>query len=521
MSGLPPDETPASAADPSRALTGRQPNGRAIAVIDVGSNSLRMMIARPREQGYLEIVAEPRAVLRLARVVDEHGGLPPAALARTLAVLDDFMTLAKRQRVDEVSAVGTSALRDAANAAALSAAMRERWGLELEVLAGDAEGRSAALGAIYGLPVHEGLVVDLGGGSLQIARFEQRAVTATWSFPLGTLRMTDRFLASDPPDKAELQTLRHHVRAELVSAGVPRLPPGEALVGTGGTVRNLAAVSRRGRRYPITRVHGLTVGGRRLRRVRDRLARMNAAERASVPGLNSDRADIIVAGAGALAATLEHVRAPALLVSGQGLREGVARGDGPLPPPATVRRASVAALARRFVSWDEARARRRAAIAATLCALLDPDAADDLRETLQHAALLLDVGSAIDVYRRGRASAEVVLRADLSGFAHGDVAWLAGVIRVSHRPAIEARVLRPLLGPDDDEALQRAGAILALADELELRLPPGDTPQSQLALEDGVVQVTLPNRAGWRPEALASRIERVFGHTLAIERGTG
>ena len=492
-----------------------------IAVIDVGSNSLRMMIARPRSDGYLEVVAEPRATVRLARAVDSAGALSAEAIGRTLTVLDDFMALGERWRAARVRAVGTSALRDAGNASELAAAIRERWGIELEVLDGETEGRRAALGAIYGLPVDRGLVVDLGGGSLQIASFRNREIRETWSFRLGTLRLTDRFLPSDPPSDPELEALRLHVRAEFVSAGVPRLAPGEVLVGTGGAVRNLAAVSRRGRRYPIVRVHGYTLTRRRLRRVRNRLASLTPAQRRLAPGLNRDRSDIIVAGASALLAAAEHVRARALLVSGQGLREGVARGDDPLPDPSVVRSASVDALSRRFASWDEDRARRRAAIVETLLALLDPDVDEALRETLRYAATLYDIGGSVDAYRRQRAAADIVLSADLSGFEHVDAARLAGTIRVAHRPQTAARVLRPLLGPEDDDALQRAGAILVLADALELRLPPGVPPGAQLSGSGGELRVRLPGRSGWRPERLAVRIERVFGQRLMIEDQSG
>ncbi len=491
-----------------------------IAVIDVGSNSLRMMIARPRGDGYLEVIAEPRATVRLARAVDATGGLPAEAIDRALTVLDDFMALAARRGVARVRAVGTAALRDAGNAFDLKAAIRDRWGIELEVLDGETEGRRAALGAIHGLPVEHGLVVDLGGGSLQIARFRERAIRETWSFPLGTLRLTDRFLPSDPPSDEELEALRLHVRAEFVSAGVPRLAADELLVGTGGTVRNLAAVSRRGRRYPIVRVHGYTLTRRRLRRVRNRLAGLTPAQRRLAPGLNRDRSDIIVAGASAVLAACEHVRARSLIVSGQGLREGVARGDGPLPDPPIVRRASVGALARRFASWDDDRARRRTGIVELLLALLDPDADEALRETLRYASTLYDIGGSVDAYRRQRAAADIVLSADLSGFAHADVARLAALIRIAHRPQTLARALRPLLGPEDDEALQRAAALLVLADAMELRLPPGAPPRATLD-GGGDLRVLLPGRSSWRPDRIATRLEQVFGRRLLIEDERG
>ena len=185
-----------------------------------------------------------------------------------------------------------------------------------------------------------------------------------------------------------------------------------------------------------------------------------------------------------------------------------------------MRRAAVDALARRFASWDEGRARRRAAIAAALAGLLDPDGGAPLRETLEHAALLFDTGSAIDAYRRERATAEIVLRADLSGFGHDGVARLAAALRLAHRPEGGVRSLRTLLGPADEGELQRAGALLALADELEQRLPPGVPPRERLRIAAGALRAALPGR-GWRPEALAARIRRVFGVGLEVAEGEG
>ena len=310
-------------------MTGRpaEAGDAPLAVIDVGSNSVRLLIARLQPGGYLEILDGARATLRLARVVDASGCLPPEALEQTVAAIADFMTLAERAGVGSVRAVGTAALRDASNAGALAAALRERWGVELEVLGGEEEVRFAALGAVFGLPIEDGLLLDLGGGRLLLARIEGRATTEAWSFPLGTLRLTDRFLASDPPSPEELTALRHHLRAELASAGVPRLAASEALVGTGGTVRNLANVSRRGRRYPIARLHGYALSRRRLSRLTDRLGRLPAAERGEVGGLNPDRAEIIVAGALAVTTVVAHTRAREVLVPGRACARA-SRGRG-------------------------------------------------------------------------------------------------------------------------------------------------------------------------------------------------
>ncbi len=490
--------------------------GRAdpLAVIDVGSNSVRLLIARPLGGGRLEVLDDASATLRLAREVDARGRIGRKAFARTLEAIGDHVRLARRAGASEVRAVGTAALRDAANAGDLDAALRERWGVALEVLGGDEEARLAAFGAVFGLPIERGLLLDLGGGSLLIARIEDRAAAETWTFPLGTLRLTDRFLASDPPSDGEAEALRRHVRERLAEAGVPAIGAGEALAGAGGTVRNLANVSRRARRYPISRLHGYALSARRLRRVARRLAGLPLRERRHVRGLNAARAGIVAAGALAVEAVAAHARARAVLVAGQGLREGVARARliERLPPAAEVRRDSAAAFAARFGHPGAAPA--RAALARRLLALLDPGAGEEARETAEYAAMLHDAGSPVDFYRRAGATTAILLDADLSGFSQAQIARIAAAARIARRPGWEPRALRPLVGAGDEAALRRAGAVVALAEELRRRADPGAV---RASIAGGELRVALPGGDGWAARDLGERLRAAFGVGLRVE----
>ena len=491
-------------------------NGAApLAVIDVGSNSVRLLIARPLPGGHLEILDDARATLRLARVVDRHGELPPDVLEQTLGAIGDFVRLAGRAGAASVHAVGTAALRDAANADALANGLRDRWGVTLEVLSGDTEVRLASIGAVFGLPVSDGLLLDLGGGSLLLARIEGRAPVETWSFPFGTLRLTDRFLPDDPPDADAMTALRRHVRRELRAAGVPRLGKGEALVGSGGTVRNLANVSRRRQRSPISRLHGHAITTNRLHRLTRLLTRMPAAERRGLRGLNVDRAGIIAAGALAVDAVAAHTRADAVLVAGQGLREGVARAQflDELPPPAEVRRGSVEAFARRFGDAETDSAHHRARLALQLIEQLDPDAGREQRETVEYAAMLYNAGLQVDFYRRAGATTAILLDANLSGFSQPQIARVAAVARLARRPTWEVRSLRPLLDADDEQPLRRAGVVVALAEELRRRSGPKGV---RMSTKRGDLRVTLRGKTTWQPLDLAERLREAFGVGLRV-----
>ncbi|MGE3857297.1 MAG: Ppx/GppA phosphatase family protein, partial [Dehalococcoidia bacterium] len=175
-----------------------------IAAIDVGSNSVRVAVMAVSPHGSLEVIEEARAVPRLIRDVAEHGEFTPETIANLMAVLADFRRLADAAGA-EVVAVATSAARDAANGPALVERIRTELGIDLRVISGDEEAGLAFLGATHSLPVTDGVVIDIGGGSMEVVRFQDRRAAQTWTLPLGAVRLTDRFLTSDPLVTSELR----------------------------------------------------------------------------------------------------------------------------------------------------------------------------------------------------------------------------------------------------------------------------------------------------------------------------
>jgi exopolyphosphatase/guanosine-5'-triphosphate,3'-diphosphate pyrophosphatase len=492
-----------------------------LAVIDIGSNSGRVVVYQVGPEGTLRIQATTRAALRLVREVDEAHALSDEAIARTLDALRDFHALSVGAGAERRVAVATAALRDAENAGALLERIRTELGLEVEVISGDREAFYGFVGAVTGLPVEHGVLFDLGGGSMQITRFRDRRRLDSWSLPLGSLRLSGAFLASDPPRGSEVRRLHDHVRRALEEAGVPRLTPGEDLVGTGGTVRNLAKVDRRGRDYPIHRVHGYVLTSGRLKSVVSMLAGKRARDRRSVPGLNEDRGDSIVGGGLAVQALVETLAAREVHVSGQGVREGVALAAGTeaLPPPGAVRGASLAALCARFRVWDEERAARRSSVAEALLGALEPGATAEMREGLLGAARVLDIGRSVDFFDRHEHAADMVMETEMYGFSHRGLALLSAVLRRAGDEDGSLRRYAPLLDAEDAGMVARSAVLLALADDIEERCPPG--PGLEVACEPGreEVKVTVPALAGWRPRALADRFQRAFGRRLIVTPG--
>jgi exopolyphosphatase/guanosine-5'-triphosphate,3'-diphosphate pyrophosphatase len=489
-----------------------------LAVIDIGSNSGRLVVFRRDSLHHLEVLDDARASLRLAREIPE-GILSRRAMDRTLRVLHDFMDIARAAHAAPVLAVATSAVRESSNAGEFVAEVRAEIGLDLEVIDGEAEARYAFLGAVHSLPVSHGMLLEVGGGSVEMTRFRDRKLVQCWSFPLGALRMSDHFLLEDPPDASAVEALEEHVEDLLRQAGVPTLESDEVLIGTGGTIRNLAKIDRRRQTYPIRRLHGYELSYDNLNEVVELLVERPAGRRARVPGLNADRTDSITGGAVVVREIATSLGAESLVVSGQGLREGLviewAHGKKP-PEPSAVRRESVFSLASRFSYWDAGVARGRARIASDLLEVLEPRISPELLELVQHAAVALDLGRSVDYYNLHEATAWILSAGDLSGFSHRQLALLSALERMVGNENVRLKPYRPLIEESDRANLARASAVIALADEIERRVGSASIPPLAWSLDGGRLELGTTISGAWRPRALAARFKRAYGLRLAI-----
>ncbi|MGZ8566303.1 MAG: Ppx/GppA phosphatase family protein, partial [Actinomycetota bacterium] len=322
---------------------------RPFAVIDIGSNSGRMIVFRLRENEHLDVVEDARAPLRLARDLRDSREFGEAAIARVVEALHDFRAVADGAGATRIVAVATSAVRDADDGQRL-VEKAHRIGIPLQVIDGALEARLGFLGAVHDLPVADGYTMDVGGGSVELSRFTDRRLQGTWTLPLGSLRVSDRFLLHDPPSDKDLSKLRRHVASTLEGSALVEPRRGEEIVGIGGTVRNLAKIDLRRRDDGMPLLHGHELSKHRLDEILVELATRTMKRRAQLPGLNPDRADTIVGGALVVQGVMAHTGTDRLIVSSRGLREGLALDafDRNVPSAAWVRTISVATLAARF-----------------------------------------------------------------------------------------------------------------------------------------------------------------------------
>jgi exopolyphosphatase / guanosine-5'-triphosphate,3'-diphosphate pyrophosphatase len=271
-----------------------------VAVVDLGSNSTRLLIADvDGERGSVEELVRSSQVTRLGHGVDANGELAQEAVDRVLAVLDTYHHEIERHDCEANMAVLTSAVRDARNGEEFARRVREDYGLDARVLRGEEEAQLTFLGAMSGRPAarEATVVIDIGGGSTEFVIGVGRSAGFHTSLHAGVVRMSERHIDSDPPSPAELQALAHDVRATFL-AGLPedeRLPVKQG-VAVAGTATSAAAIEQELDPYDPERVHGYQLELAGVELLLARLADMDEEQRRRVVGLNPDRAPTIVAG---------------------------------------------------------------------------------------------------------------------------------------------------------------------------------------------------------------------------------
>jgi exopolyphosphatase/guanosine-5'-triphosphate,3'-diphosphate pyrophosphatase len=443
-----------------------------IAAIDIGSNSVRQIVADVTPDGGITVVDEMKAAPRLGADLDVTGVLGTTAMERAAEAVGRMATLARQLGATRIEAVATSAVRDAANGDQFVARVRQEAGLELRIIDGAGEARLSWLSALAHFDVGIGrtVVMDIGGGSLELALAADGVLDDLVSLPFGALRLTERHLRDGAGPRA-MQKLRKEVRMALKDVLPRRDWRGAQLIGSGGTFTNLAGMHLGRRGMLVARnVHATVVPRVEVEHILDALAPMPPEERRGVTGLNPERADIIVAGIAVAAEVMARVEARELTVSRYGIREGLllelARVTPTIADPGEARQRSVREFAERC-HYEEGHATQVQRLALRLFDAFGArlGCTSEERQTLADAALLHDVGYHINYDRHHKHSYHLILHAELLGIAPSEQVVIANVARY-HRGSPPKRKHGNFSGLDRElrDRIIRLSAILRVAD---------------------------------------------------------
>lgn len=295
-----------------------------VATIDIGTNSVLLLVARIDDRELVP-VEERATITRLGEGVDKTRALSAEAVERTLACLEAYARAIEEHGAGRVDVVGTSAMRDARGSESFRTRARELLGVEPRVISGDEEARLTFRGGQSGITVPEGPVVvfDIGGGSTELIRGERLEQRSAISLDVGSVRLTERHVRSDPPTSEEIARVVKDIDEALDRAGATALEQA-ALVGVAGTVTTLAAIALNVEPYDAARIHGAKLTAAQIDGVVDKLVSVPLAARVGLPGLSPKRADVIVAGAKICQRIVQRAGAKEIIVSDRGVRWGLA-----------------------------------------------------------------------------------------------------------------------------------------------------------------------------------------------------
>lgn len=292
-------------------------------IIDIGSNSIRLVIYEVTGQSAYRVVDESKESARLSERIDSDGRLKQEDMDSIVQTLNHFKMLCEANRTTGLRAVATAAIRNATNSAEIVAALNRRTGLDIEVLSGEEEARLGFLGMINTLDIRDGLVIDIGGGSTEISLFLGRTLVHSVSFPFGSVNTTKRFTRGGEAGPEELAQIRQMVLSALEREPWIKGHRGLPLIGLGGTLRNVSKLDQRARKYSLPMTHHYQLEGPSVDRLLAELAPLPVEKRKKVDGMTGSRADIIVPGLIILQTVYEYTGASHYVISGAGLRDGL------------------------------------------------------------------------------------------------------------------------------------------------------------------------------------------------------
>lgn len=506
-----------------------------LAAIDIGTNSIHMIVVRVRPDLSFEVIDREKDMVRLGAGGLDGRALTDAAIAAGLQTLSKFKRLAESRGVDEILASATSAVREASNGGDFIRAIAERVGIRVRVISGTEEARMIHTAAGYGVDMAGGtaVVIDIGGGSVEITLGTPTDVKLARSFKAGVIRLTERFVKTDPLSGGDERRMVKHISREIGSHVDRMVEQGfDRVIGTSGTILSLGALAlSNGRAMAPDDLRNRRVSAKQIHRLRKNLLELDLRERLDLPGLEPRRADLAVSGAVLLDTILRRLGAQEVTLCDLALREGLVldyirrnrKQIATVDRYPDLRRRSVIELGERCGYWSE----HAQKVTALALALFDQTRAvhglgEREREWLEYGALLHDVGVHISYEGHHRHSYYLVKNGDLRGFEPDEIEVIGLVTRYHRRGTPKrahdefAALKKPLR-----KAVRTLSAIVRLAEALDRSHAQGISAVDLVDRgEDYILRLRTAGDVElelWAAHRSAAPLEDVLGKTVRFE----
>jgi exopolyphosphatase/guanosine-5'-triphosphate,3'-diphosphate pyrophosphatase len=511
-------------------------NGRVVAFIDIGTNSIRLLVVRLNPNHSYTILTRQKQQVRLGEGEFEDEEILFEAAERAVVVCKKFTDLARTFNAEEFVAVATSAMREAGNQQEILHRLRQEVPLDVRVISGQEEARLIYLGVSSGLHLEgrRAFFIDIGGGSTEVAVGSERDYLFLESFRLGALRLSNQYMPladTGPLSPEHYKRIQRHVKNSIIQSvkKIRKLSP-DCAVASSGTAINLAEIGQKALHQNGR--NGLVLTHRTLKKVIALLCSLPLEQRRKIPGINPERADIIIPGAAILDTFMQELSLESITVTGRGLQEGLltdylSRMDEfPLLGELSPRQRSVLQLGR-CCGINEVHART---VTALVLALFD--SAKELglhafsgseRELLEYATFLHDIGSFISYTNHQAHSYYIIKNSELLGFDQKEVTFMANLARFHRKKSPRKKDLGiPELDEHEREALRMLSTFIRLGESLDRSHAALIQHVRFTAREADSIHLEIVARGDcqleiWGIESEKKAFEKVFGKTIIFD----
>jgi len=472
-----------------------------IGVIDLGSNSVRLVLMKIYPNGSFKLIDEIKEVVRLGAGLGQKNALQLEAMKRTIESIRLFARLCENNKIEKIIAVATAAVRNASNQKEFLETIYLQTGIKFRVLTGEEEAYYVYQGVVNSLAIQDGLIVDIGGGSTELIKMSNRQLVYSVSLPFGAVTLTERFLNKDKNTEQQLKKLEGFLQESFKK--VPWLTEEKniSLIGIGGTIRNIAKIDRRRRKYPLEIMHNYILSTKDLGTIYQDVKEIGLEERKKIPGLSNERADIIVGGMAVIQTLSSFVKAKELITSGNGLREGLFYNYLLAKRDVVMVENVLEHSVENFIRFYDIRESHAQHVCKLVLSLYDQlqqlhNLGEAERNLLWVCSLLHDCGITINYYNHSRHTFYLLLNSRLNGLSHRELAMAAFICTCPDNDELKKRQIvqfKDLLKEKDYETIHKLAIILKIGTSLD-RSAAGIVEDVQCQIRDNLVAIkTLAN----------------------------
>ncbi|WP_308638694.1 Ppx/GppA phosphatase family protein [Paenibacillus silvisoli] len=445
-----------------------------IGIIDIGSNSIRLVIYERTSGGAQRVIDGSKRAARLSERLNDDGALPSETIDELVDMINHFRLICAHHRTGHIRAVATAAIRNASNRSEVLHRIEAKTGLPIELLSGEEEAGYGFLGMINSMAVRDGFLIDIGGGSTEVSLFKDRTLVHSVSFPFGCVSMTKRFAKGGMLGDQQLRELEQYV-ADAVEGEAAWLKrtPGLPLIGVGGTARALGKVHQAHSRYPFESTNNYPITGPSADELFELLRKEPLDKRSKFPGLSKDRVDIIVPGVAILRAIFRLIGSSHYIVCGAGLRDGLffATRFPERPRLDDVLTYSVNNLA---ALHPEAPMQHTSHVNRIVLSLMDVlqgqlPIPEQARQLIDVASILHRIGASIDYYDYRKHTFYLMTNSHINGLSHVELLMCAAIASYKGKNRVKqiAAAYKPMLGEAEIAVICKLGTLLQLAIALD------------------------------------------------------